>query len=560
MPESPVTVDKIPHQKNESLYLSPQNSKDTLAPDIGKHEQSVTTEPLNRSRIVETDGTSTHSSGVDHQPRRVAEPSVPVDEISLSQHRSSTSESKTHQEHGTESETQDPYCTPPESSVTGDRDQAAPLPSRRGSPLKYESKFEADHENEPLRPSPQDSSVALTPDVGTDEQSVVETEAQKRRTVPANAPNLCTKSRGSEERDSLIDDDSTSLQAGHEKNTPTSLLEVGDALQSPPSSGNPKPAVSMSPTFDNGAYPHTGRHPRSHTSNLEKTLLRSEPSKVSEDAESSTTNATSRFSQPQVLTTPTSPKYHRIRHRKSLGAEARAFHPRQFPSSLTTPRGTYGNSHGKPASNVAGQSIPSHSLAMRTTPRAQHSSWPSRQSSMGTPSVSVGSGRVQHPARAPHPSTSPGYPKPHQHTPKGQPQYFPTIGSPPIQMPNRMPQPFNANRPPFPSPVQSSPMQSSSMQPSPMHPFEYNSPRFNAYVQGQDEHNVDYSQSNQFDSYANSQAASATPNASDIQQNGSMFTQEPNGYARRYYPSHTDPTHQVDFCPRHIIFAGLMKI
>ena len=45
------------------------------------------------------------------------------------------------------------------------------------------------------------------------------------------------------------------------------------------------------------------------------------------------------------------------------------------------------------------------------------------------------------------------------------------------------------------------------------------------------------------------QAASAPPNASDIQQNGSMFTQDSNGYGPRYYSNHTDPTHQVDFCP-----------
>ena len=317
----------------------------------------------------------------------------------------------------------------------------------------------------------------------------------------------------------------------------------------------------MKATLDNGAYPRTHQHSRWYISSPEKPLLRrSEPYKVSEDAESSSTNATPHVSQPQVITTSTLPNDHGIRHQKALSAEASEFRPRQSPTLPTTSREAYGNGHGSSASSKPMQSISSKPLAMREQRSRQRSSWPPRQSRTGTPSISVQSGRFQNPAGALYPSISPGYPKPQQHTPKGQREYFPRARSTPIEMPNRIPQSLNTNMRPFPSPMQSSPMLPSAMLLPPMPPSQYNSPQSNAYVPGQDEQNVDYSQSNQFDSYANSQAASATPNASDIQQNGSMFTQDANGYGPRYYSNHTDPTHQVEFCPLHTIYAGLIKI
>lgn len=66
-----------------------------------------------------------------------------------SQCRSATPESKTHDE----------YYTASEGSVTGDRDQATPLPPRGGSPLKYESKAKASMRTDNEDPSSPDKAL-----------------------------------------------------------------------------------------------------------------------------------------------------------------------------------------------------------------------------------------------------------------------------------------------------------------------------------------------------------------------------------------------------------------
>ena len=66
-----------------------------------------------------------------------------------SQCRSATPESKTHDE----------YYTASEGSVTGERDQATPLPPRSGSPLKYESKAKASMRTENEGPSSPDKAL-----------------------------------------------------------------------------------------------------------------------------------------------------------------------------------------------------------------------------------------------------------------------------------------------------------------------------------------------------------------------------------------------------------------
>lgn len=402
-----------------------------------------------------------------------------------------------------------------------------------------------DHQNEPLRSSAQNSTETLAPDVGTRDQSL-EIEAQKRCNVPASAPNVSTGSRGGEEHDSLIDDDAVSLHAGHGESTTTSHLEAESDLQSPALTGNLYPAIPIGPMVGDGTSPRTGQHSRAFLPKLRRhPQVWSEPSQVSEDNKSSSAEATSHLSEPRCVTPVSRSKNHRLQRLKSLSAEAPAFHP-SLPASLpTTPTRPYGNGHGRSASLQTGQSDTSYSSAKPNTPLGQHSLWPSRQSSTGTPSVSVESGRFTNSGGVSHPSIDRRYPKPHQHTPEGQGQFFNTPRSTPFQMPIQNSQSLDLNAPP-------------SL--SPMRLLNYNTPRYNAHVYQQDEQNTDYSQSNHFDSYATSQAASAAPNSSDVHQNGSIYTQDTNGYGPRYYPNHTDPSHQVEFCLLRIDYAGLIKI
>ena len=136
------------------------------------------------------------------------------------------------------------------------------------------------------------------------------------------------------------------------------------------------------------------------------------------------------------------------------------------------------------------------------------------------------------------------YPEPHQHTPEGQGQYFDPQVSMPSLMPARFSNPFSSHVPPFPSLMRTS---------------DNNTMHQNAQVYKQGEQNAEYSQSNHFDSYTTSQAPNAASNAADLHQNGNMYTQDTNGYGPRYYSNHTDPAHQVNFCPLRIDSAGLIK-
>ena len=493
---------------------NPPTDKDTA--------ESVSTysgDQLHGSKILETNGTSTSSSGVYHEARASGS--------SLAS------------------------CSPVEESGSPIEASGSPVEAS-GSPVGATGPL-AEGTRSPARvsdleshcPSPKKPKQTLAPDVGKHKQSV-EIEAQKRLIVPAKALNLSTKSLAGKERDPLVYDDTTSMHAGRGESTPTSYLEVQDNLQGPPSTGNPKSAGSISSASEKGANPGTGWHSGQKAAGLLRYLpTRYQPSQKLEDNKSSSSaKATLHLSQPQSVTPPTGPKNHRFRHLKSLSAEAPAFRPKPPPSMPTTPTGTYGNGHGKSASIEIGQSKPSSSSAMPTRPRGQHSA---RKSSF-----SIRAGKSQNPRR-PYPSTGPHHPAPRQHTPQGQGQYFATPGSRPFLMPTQVPQPFDGNMSPLPSPMLPSPMLPSSMPPS-----DYGTPQNNAHGYGQDEHNVEYSQSNHFDSYGTPQAASAAPNASEPQQNGSMYTQDTNGYGPTYYSNHTDPTHQVDLRPLRMNYLGLI--
>ena len=506
--------------------------------DIAESVPTSSRDQLHRS--LEIDGTSTSSSGgADHQARASGSPLALDSPLKASGSLVGASGSPVEASGSPAGASGSPVVSGSLVGATG--------PPAKGTRSPAEVSYLESH-----CPSPQKSKETLAPDVGTHEQ-LVDIEAQKRLIVPANAPNLSTESCAGEKHDSLVYDDATSMHAGREEGTPTFYLEIEENLQGPPNTGNPKAAGSIRSASEKAANPGTGWRSGQKVAESQRHLpTRPEPSQLPEDKKSSSgAKATSHLSQPLLFTPPTGPKSHRVQHLKSLSAEASKFHPRRPPSIPTTPTSTYGNGHRRSASMGMRQSNPSSSSAMPTRPLGQHS--------VGTPSFSITSGRFQNPG-APRSLTGPHFPVPRQHTPQEQGQYFATSGSTSLQMATQVQQPFDGNMSPLPSTTLFSPMHPSPMHPSPMHPSDSRATRNNAHVDGQDEHNVEYSQPNHFDSYGTSQAASAAPNASEPQQNGNIYTQDTNGYGPAYYSNHTDPTHPVDFCPLLIDYPGLIKI
>lgn len=543
--------------------VNPSTDKDTT-----EFVPTSSGDQIHRSKILETNSNSTSSSGMDHQARASGSPLVldspaKASGSSLKTSRSTLVSGIPVKASGSPVEASGSPVGASGSPVVLGSPVGATSPPAKGtrSPARIS-------DLESLCPSPQKIKETLAPHVGTHEQSI-EIEAQKRLVVPANVPIFSNKSRAGKERDPLVCDNATSMHNGHRESTPTSFLDIVDNLQCPQNTGNPKPAGSISPASRNPANTDTGWHSGFLPADSRRHLpTPSEPSQISEDNKSpSSAKATSHPSQPLSITPPTAPKSHRVQHLKSHSAEASEFHPRLpptgpknhrvqhlksysaeapiyrpmlAPSMPTTPTCTYGNGHRRSASIKMMQSNPSFSSPRRTRPR--------RQPRVGTPSFSGGSGRFQNPG-PPHLLTGSHYPAPRQHTPQGQGQYFATSGSTPYQMATQIRQPVDRNMAPLPSP----------MFPSSMPPSDFGTPRINAHGYGQDEENVEYSQINHFDSYATPQAASAAPNGSEPQQNGSIYTQDTNGYGPTYYTNHTDPTHQVNSCPLRADHAGLIK-
>ena len=66
----------------------------------------------------------------------------------------------------------------------------------------------------------------------------------------------------------------------------------------------------------------------------------------------------------------------------------------------------------------------------------------------------------------------------------------------------------------------------------------------NAYLFEQNDQNSEYSQSNPFESYANSTPAASTPNPSDVQTNAGIYAADTNGFSAAYFPS-TNSSNQI---------------
>lgn len=342
---------------------------------------------------------------------------------------------------------------------------------------------------QPRRPSPRDPVEIPASEAGAGEQSL-EVEAQERHpTVSASASNSSTKSQGGKEHGSLTSADAPPSQSRRAVKATESPLEVEDDLQGRARNEQPKPAIATGPSSGNEANSRPGR--------------RSEPS-FSQQRQNSFTPPKQSRKQRQRRMAPGTP----TGHLKSLSADTPGFHPRPPWNSPTTPAGSYGGSHGWSLSTGFGHQNPGYASVIPNTP-------------------AVGSGVFQSPGGA---LQSPRYPEPHQHTPEGPGPWFDSQASMPLQMPIESQNSFGPNL----APVLSQP-----------HAFDNTMNHYNAHPPNQGEQNAEYSQPNHFDSYAASQAANAAPNAADLHQNGSMYTQDTNGYGPGYYSNHTDPSHQV---------------
>lgn len=402
----------------------------------------------------------------------------------------------------------------------------------------------SDHKNEPPRPSLGNPTENVAPEIEAHDQSLELKDRDDQSNISTHWSNFPTKSRHGKEHGSLMGGDAMSSRAGRSRSTIASSLKVEEDLQGlqlPENPSLPYPEtldIATGPTpilveTQDGFSPSNDQiriHSRNHLKYRK------------------TTN--SQASKPPILepssVTPITPTMnHRVRHLKSLSAEAPAFHPHPPSSSRFTPTRSYSKGHGKSVSIETGRSHHSDVSVMPDTPLGQRSLQPSRQPSMGTPSVPVGSGIFKNSGGASQPFIGPHYPQPHQHTPEERGLYFGTQRSMPSQMPTQFSNSLGPKLSPF---------------SSPMHHFDNNTFHYNTQFYEQGEQNAEYSQSNHFDSYATSQAANAAPNAADLHQNGNMYTQDTNGYGPRYYSNHTDLSPEVLFCPHRLNYAVVTKI
>lgn len=402
-----------------------------------------------------------------------------------------------------------------------------------------------EHKKEPLRPSLGNAVEFVAPEVGARDQSLELKAQQGCSTISETVSDSSTKPRGGKKHDSLMGADAMSLHAGRAGNTTTSHLEIEDDLLGLPTTAKTNPAIPTGSTLSFRAYSGLGgglqlffHKQRQNPYTPPKAI------QLPKNNESSSAKTASHLSEPRSVTPVTPTRNPKIRHPKSLSAEAPAFHPSPPSNSPATPTRSHSNGHGRSVSIGNGHSNPRYVSVMPNTPLGQRSLRPSKQSSIGMSSAPVGSRVFKNFEEVSQPSIDYHYPEPHQHTPEGQGQCFDTHGSMPTQMPPQSCDSLGPNMPTF---------------SFPMHSFHNERIHYNAQFYEQGEHNAEYSHSNHFDTYATSQAPNTTPNAGDLQQNGNVYTQETNGYAPRYYSNHADPSHQVHSCAHREDYAVLIN-
>ena len=393
-----------------------------------------------------------------------------------------------------------------------------------------------DHENARLRSASRKLMEILASGVRARSQ-LSEPEAPNRcGTISANASKSPTRSRGGKGYDSLTGADAVSLHAAHAESTVTSHQDVEHNLTSLAATAKPKPAIPTGPRHSNmtNSHPRWGRGcflPKQGRSSFTPP----KPSQVPKDNSPASTKAPSHFSGSRSITPITPIRHHGVWHPRSLSAEAPAFQPSPPSNSRTTPSSSYSKGHGRSISIGTGRSNPRYVSIVPNTPLGPRSLLPPRQDILGTPSIPLESGVFTSSRATSQLFVRSYYPEPHQHTPEGEGQRFHPQGSMAPQPPAQLSDYIGVNVP-YDSPSSS------------LH-IDIDTLQYNAQVREQGEQNAEYSQTNHFDSYATSQNANTGQNAADLHQNGNMYSQDTNGYGPRYYPSHTDLSHQVKFFP-----------
>ena len=344
----------------------------------------------------------------------------------------------------------------------------------------------------------------------------------------ANVLDTPTKSRGGSQHDSLTGADVTSLRAKHTAHKSVSHLEIEDNLFT--QRGTPSHAEYTEHKITSHL---SGTPSLSLPEHQQNRNTPPDPSPVSRNNELCSTKTTSYVSNPcfSIPSTPTNSLT--SRHSKALSVEAAAFHPSPRSNSSHETMQSCSNDRNPSTSTVTGHFTPTYIPAMPKTPLWQRRPGHSRNASTGMDT-----------GPRPHRITHHHYPRPHQHTPEGEGQVFGIQGA--------MPPPSRAHIPYVFRPIMPPPLL------SPMHSFD-NTIHQNAQIYEQGEQNPEYSQPSHFDSYANSQAANAAPNAADLHQNGNMYTQDTNGYGARYFSNHTDPARQVHSYPLYMDHARLKE-
>ena len=390
----------------------------------------------------------------------------------------------------------------------------------------------------------------MAPDAGAYDQCL-DLEAKKCRSpTPASLSNPSKESLNGNEYKSLKGADAVPSYTESISSTVRTYVGIEDNLQIRPVIGKIKPAIPIGLNFKSKTSHLSQNSGLSAPKPRQTPETPSKPSNTLIDKGMSSVNPTSHpfGSRPVIPITPIIPitpkRNNRIGHLKSLSADAPAYQPSAPSGPPTTPMSSYRNDDQRSASIGSRHSSPSYVSVMPNTPYWQRSAPHSRQASMGTPSIPIESGVLSIPGASSQLSPVHQFPGPQQHTPEGQGQYFDTQGPLPLPMPAHFLDPLSPNGPHFPSSLRS---------------FHHDTVHQSAQVYEQGEQNAEYSQSNHFDSYATSQAATAAPNAADLHQNGNIYTQDANGYGPRYYSNHTDPAHQARLCPLRIDHAKLIE-
>ena len=385
-------------------------------------------------------------------------------------------------------------------------------------------------------------------DVGKVDQSIKK-EAKKCR-----SPTLACVS--SPAKESLIgnehklpkDADAISSHTGPVSSTGMTCVGNEDSLPFRPADQKIEPTMPMSPSpksKNSCLSADSGLSPPKQRQNLETP---SKPFKSSKNSRLSSMSPTAHLFEPRSTEAPCPPntpgRNPRIEHFKSFSADASAGHSSPSSGPPTAPRSYFRHNHEKSVSLGSGQPSHSNVSVMPKTPcrgRNAHHFIPNRMRTLSIPS---GSGVHVDSRESPQRSPAHLYPAPKQHPSGVQGQFLDIQEYMPLPVPSQFPESISPNGPPF---------------PSSLHSFHNNTIHQNAQVYKQGEQTAEYSQSNHFDSYANSQAANAAPNTADLHQNGNIYTQDTNGYGPRYYSNHIDPTHQVCLCPLRKDHTKLIK-